>query len=79
MDIVSLKDIEMEKELGVWIDKDLKWSQRCKRSSSKAMSVLGMMKRSLNEIDIDRYSVQCTVQCKTHNKFVARANAQTKE
>src|SRR6218665_1193904 len=41
MDIVNLTETEMEKDLGVWIDKDLKWSHQCRKAASKAMSVLG--------------------------------------
>src|SRR6218665_3497259 len=43
MDIVNLTETEMEKDFGVWIDKDLKWSHQCRKAASKAMSVLGMI------------------------------------
>ena len=56
-DIVNLEETEMEKDLGVWIHKDLKWSQQCRKSASKAMSVLGMIKRSFKQIDIDSFKI----------------------
>ena len=34
MDIVNLTETEMVKDLGVWIDKDLNWSQKCRKSAS---------------------------------------------
>jgi len=56
-DIVNLEETEMEKDLGVWINKDLKWSQQCRKSASKAMAVLGMIKRSFKQIDIDSFKI----------------------
>jgi hypothetical protein len=51
-DSVNLEETEMEKDLGVWISKDLKWSQQCRKSAGKAMAVLGMIKK---EFQADRY------------------------
>ena len=56
-DIVNMEETEKEKDLGVWIDKDLKWSQQCRKSESKAMSVLGMIKMSFKQIDIDSFKI----------------------
>jgi len=53
MDIVNLKETEIEKDFEVWIDKDLKWSQKCRKSASQAMSVLEMIKRSFKHIHVD--------------------------
>src|SRR6218665_222131 len=51
MDIVNLKETEMEMDLAAWKDKDLKWSQKCRQSAAReAMSVLGMIKRSLKPL-----------------------------
>jgi len=32
---------ENEKDLGVWLSKDFKWSKQCNTAANKAMSVLG--------------------------------------
>ena len=42
-----------EKDLGVWLSKDLKWTKQCNTAANKAMSVLGMIKRSFSHIRYD--------------------------
>ena len=44
-----------EKDLGVWISKDLKWSKQCNTAANKAMSVLGMIKQSFSHISIESF------------------------
>ena len=42
------KEIEVsktEKDLGVWVNNELKWSDQCGKAAGKAMSVLGVIKR----------------------------------
>jgi len=46
-----------EKDIGVWISKDLKWSKQCNTAANKAMSVLGMIKRSFSHISIESYII----------------------
>jgi len=48
---------ENEKDLGVWISKDLKWSKQCDTAAIKAMSVLGMIKRSFSYISIESFKI----------------------
>ena len=45
-----------EKDLGVWISKDLKWTKQC-NAANKAMSVLGMIKRSFSHISIESFKI----------------------
>ena len=59
---------ENEKDLGVWISNDLKWSKQCSNAANKAMSVLGMIKRSFTYISIESFKIlyntfrRCTLQ-----------------
>ena len=48
---------ENEKDLGVWITKDLKWTKQCNTAANKAMSVLGMIKRSFSYISIESFKI----------------------
>ena len=57
MDTVNLTETEMEKDLEVWIDKDLKWSHQCRKAASKAMSVLGMINWSFKHIDVESFKI----------------------
>ena len=41
----------MERDLGIWVSDDLKWSNQCSKSAAKAMSVLGMIKRTFPYLD----------------------------
>jgi len=48
---------ENEKDLGVWISNDLKWSQQCSNAANKAISVLGMIKRSFSYICTESFKI----------------------
>src|SRR6218665_4018006 len=69
MDIVNLTETEMEKDLGVWIDKDLKWSHPCRKAASKAMSVLGMIKRSFKHIDVESFKILYNTYIRPHLEY----------
>src|SRR6218665_3233108 len=69
MDIVNLTETEMEKDLGVWIDKDLKWSHQCRKAASKAMSVLGMIKRSFKHIDVESFKILYNTYIRPHLEY----------
>ena len=69
MDIVNLTETEMKKDLGVWIDKDLKWSHQCRKAASKAMSVLGMIKRSFKHIDVESFKILYSTYIRPHLEY----------
>ena len=46
-----------ESDLGILITDEMKWSKQCNSAAAKAMSVLGMIKRTLNkEVFLTLYS-----------------------
>jgi len=53
----SYRCCDTEKDLGLWISKNLKWSKQCNTAANKAMSVLGIIKRSFSHISIESFKV----------------------
>jgi len=53
--MIELESTEEEKDLGVFITKDLKSHKQCVQSAKKAQSVVGMVKRHFNKIDQDDF------------------------
>jgi len=49
--IIQLESTSVEKDLGVWVTRDLKPSEQCIQSTRNAQAVLGMVKRQFKEID----------------------------
>jgi len=58
-----------EKDLGVWISKDLKWSKQCNTAANKAMSVLGMIKRSFSHIIIESFTILYNTYVRPHLEY----------
>ena len=53
----QLKHINLEKDIGDWINKDMKWSENCEKAIKKMISVLGMIKRNFNVIDCHTFKI----------------------
>jgi len=49
--VIELETTEKEKDLGVYITKDLKSQEQCVQSAKKAQSVLGMVKQHFKVVD----------------------------
>ena len=47
----------IEKDLGIWINRDLKPREQCIQSAKKAQSVLGMVRRHFKEIVKDDFKI----------------------
>jgi len=58
-----------EKDLGVWISKDLKWTKQCNTAANKAMSVLGMIKRSFSHICIESLKILYNTYVRPHLEY----------
>jgi len=58
-----------EKDLGVWISKDLKWSKQCNTAANKAMSVLGMIKRSFSHFSIESFKILYNTYVRPHLEY----------
>ena len=60
---------ENEKDLGVWISEDLKWSKKCSNAANKAMVVLGMIKRSFSHISTESFKILYNTYVRPHLKY----------
>ena len=60
---------ENEKDLGVWISKHLKWSKQWNTAANKAMSVLGMIKRSFSHISIESFKILYNTYVRPHLEY----------
>ena len=65
----ELLHCDKEKDLGVWIGKDLKWSKQCSSAAQKAMSVLGMIKRSFSFIDVESFKILYNTYVRPHLEY----------
>jgi len=60
---------ENEKDLGVWLSKQLKWSKQCSSAANKAMSVLGMIKRSFSYISTESFKILYNTYVRPHPEY----------
>ena len=44
-----------EKDLGIYVTRDLKSQEQCTQSATKAQAVLGMVKRHFKDNRLDKY------------------------
>ena len=54
---MALEVSSVERDLGVMICDDLKWGTQCRKAAARAMSVLGMIKRTFPIIDKDSFII----------------------
>jgi len=58
-----------EKDLGVWISNDLKWSKQCSSAANEVMSVLGMIKRSFSYISTESFKILYNTYVRPHLEY----------
>ena len=68
---MELLSCENDKDLGVWISKDLKYSKQCNTAANKA--VLGMIKRSFRYFNSDQLIPE------SNNYRIKRTQSQTEQ
>jgi hypothetical protein len=59
----------LEKDLGIWVSDDLKWSTQCGKAAKKAMSVLGMIKRTFPYLDRDGFILLYNTYVRVHLEY----------
>ena len=69
----ELTESELERDLGIWIGKDLKWGEQCGKAAKKAMTVLGMIKRSFEMIDEKGFIILYNTYVRPHLEYCVQA------
>ena len=63
----------MEKDLGVLVNNELKWSDQHGKAAGKAMSVLGVIKRSFKGLDIENFKISFNTYVRPHLEYCVQA------
>jgi len=67
--VIELETTEKEKDLGVYITRDLKSQEQCVQSAKKAQSVLGMVKRHFKVVDKEDFNVLHKTYVRPHLEY----------
>jgi len=67
--VIELETTEKEKDLGVYITRDLKSQEQCVQSAKKAQSVLGMVKRHFKVVDKQDFNVLYKMYIRPHLEY----------
>jgi len=67
-----MEQISEERDLGVWVTQDLKWSQQCDKAAAKAMSVLGMIKRTFTELSRESFTILYGTYVRPHLEYCSQ-------
>ena len=71
METIPLLKTDLEKDLGVWVSKDLKWNHHINIAVNKANRVLGMIKNSFNYLDETSLKLLFTSLVRPHLEYAA--------
>jgi hypothetical protein len=69
----DLAETTVEKDLDVWISNDLKCSHQCNKAASKAMSVLGIIKRNFNHLNLESFKILYNSYVRPHLEYCDQA------
>ena len=56
----------MERDLGIWVSDDLKWSNQCSKSAAKVMSILEMITRTFPYLDKEGFTLLYNTYVRPH-------------
>ena len=68
-EIIDLQETTLEKDLGVHMDSELKFSQHLERQVNKANRLLGLIRRSFDYLDGDTMKLLFTALVRPHLEF----------
>ena len=73
--MIQLESTSVEKDLGVWVTRDLKPSEQCIQSARKAQAVLVMVKRQFKESDREDFGIvyNTYVRLRPHLEYCVQA------
>jgi len=64
-----LQNSKMEKDLGIWMDDSLKFSDHVLLAAKKANQILGMIKRSFNYLDMSTVKLLYVCMIRPHLEY----------
>ncbi|CAF0711550.1 unnamed protein product [Brachionus calyciflorus] len=67
--VVALKETFEEKDLGVVVSNDLKWSKQCSSAASKANRVLGQIRNAFVDLDKETFRLLYTGLVRPHLEY----------
>jgi len=70
---IKVEEIDIEKDLGVSIRKDLKPSTQCIKSAGKARSVLGMVRRNFRRLDPEDFLIIYKTYVRPHLEYCVQS------
>ena len=69
----NLDTTEKEKDLGIYVVKDLKSQEQCTQAARKAQAVLGMVKRHLTQLDKEDFMAIYKAYIRPHLEYCVQA------
>jgi len=70
---VKIEEVELEKDLGIYIRNDLKVSTQCVNAARKARSVIAMIKRYFRRLDNDDFLLIYKIYIRPHVEYCIQA------
>ena len=65
----QIEQVPEERDIGILITDEIKWSKQCNSAAAKAMSVLGMIKRTFNTLNKDMFLTLYSTHIRPHLEY----------
>ena len=65
----QIEQVPEERDLGILLTDEMQWSKQCNSAAAKAMSVLGMIKRSFNTLNKDMFLTLYSTYIRPHLEY----------
>ena len=72
-ELKELKITEVERDLGILVSKHLRWGEQCGKAAGKAMSVLGMIRRTFEMLDEKGFILLYNTYVRPHLEYCVQA------
>ena len=69
----TIQAVREEKDLGIFVSEDLKWSLQCGKAASKAMMALGLIKRTFPCLNKELFLTLYSTYVRPHMEFCVQA------
>src|SRR5664279_6054594 len=69
----KIEVVKEEKDLGIFVTEDLKWNVQCSKAASKAMMILGMIRRTFKQLNKELFLTLYGTYVRPHMEFCVQA------